>query len=440
MPFELGAMEGVRSNLLNKTAQRYNNSSMAGSYDNTITSVIDKINRGEDMSASSGADILRKIGKKEENDQNKAAGILSGTSSFTEGAALNSKMDDFAEALNVLLAKGKDSIFLKSAATTEEAREAFDLSCTADGNSFTMDVKRLAESQQNEGNDKELSKEAELSTGRKYFDLTIDGKTYSMVVKIEKEDTNESVMNKVVGAINRSNSGVTAELISDEDGKNGHITITSNGTGAPMEGQDRVFYFTNHSEDDIVSILGLDQMTREGVDAIFNFNGSEEDSTYMYNSALIDSTVSVEFKKVTDGPVLVEFDYDYDKLVESVQNYVDKYNALNRAVQHSTYKTVENYLKQIHDVFSDYTDELANIGLKIDVDGTMHFNSGFMYQTDIKELRDVLNRASDGYTSDVRRIADGMEGYLDRLSGKTKKYYGLKAKKSNAKLRELMNS
>ena len=32
-----------------------------------------------------------------------------------------------------------------------------------------------------------------------------------------------------------------------------------------------------------------------------------------------------------------------------------------------------------------------------------------------------------------------MSAYMDRLSGKTKKYYGLKAKKSNAALREKLN-
>ena len=72
----------------------------------------------------------------------------------------------------------------------------------------------------------------------------------------------------------------------------------------------------------------------------------------------------------------------------------------------------------------------------MDSDGEMHFNEGLFYNTSMTELKKTWNAE---YAVMVEDNLTKMSAYMDRLSGKTKKYYGLKAKKSNAALREKLN-
>lgn len=442
MSLRLGAMEGVRENLLHRTATtRKHQLAQGTTYENTITSVLDKMKNGEDTVSSAGADLIRKLANGQNVKDSNLAEILADSSDYTNKAALSSHVTVFFDAVSALQKTGEGSLFIKSKAATAEAEEAFDLICKEDGSSFTMDVKQLAQSQKNVGNHVIQKEASGLQVGRKYFDFTMDGKTTSMVIKVAEGDTKGTVMSKIVNAINRADCGVTAQLVSDAaDVNQAYIEIVCNATGAPIEGQDRVFYFTNQSSEDVVDQFGLNEMQRPGVDAIFNFNNAEEDTTYMYNSAVIDGRVSVEFKKVTGGPVQVAFDYDYDALSKAVEDYAAAYNSLAKAAGKGSYKTVENYFSQIIKETKNHREELASLGIMLESDGTMHYNNGLLYRTDMSELKETLNDSEKGYASLVQKKAESLVGYMNRLTGKTKKYYGLRAKKSNAHLRELLNS
>lgn len=69
----------------------------------------------------------------------------------------------------------------------------------------------------------------------------------------------------------------------------------------------------------------------------------------------------------------------------------------------------------------------------------MYLNEGFFYKTDMSELKTTLNKAEKGYAAMISKTTDNMNNYMNRLTGKTRKYYGLRAKKSNAALRAIIN-
>ena len=361
----------VRENLIKTTAKKTAKANGGAS----MTEILAKMQSGDiNSKTSSSAAIVKKMNSSSKTSAETASKVL-GNSDFGTKRAVADKVTKFLEKVSALAATDEHSLFIMSAATTEEAKEAFDLKCTANGSAFTMDVKQLAQSQLNKGQSFVLDETTDLTIGRKYFDLTVDGKTESLIVKVNIGDTTRNVMNKLVCAINDANGAVTAKLIEDGHGM-GHIEIESNGTGAPIEKETDVFHFDNLSEDDIVAKFGLNQINRAGVDAIFNFNNAEEDSTYMYNSALINGTTSVDFKKVTDGPVQVSFDYDYDQLSNAIEDYVNAYNDLLKTSKDSGIKAVENYFSQVQDVAQDMQEELSSLGITIEHSGKMLYNSG----------------------------------------------------------------
>lgn len=437
MSYVMEAMEGTRNRILRETART--SSSGASDYQQTVNQLLNKIQAGEADTNSSGAAFLEKIsGAKSVDGSRLSTALAGGTDSYTAKAALTKRLSDFQAVVEDLQKTAEGSSFLKSVATNPEVYNYFDISCKADGTTFTMDVKQLAAKQQNDGTRVKLSDSCGLGVGRRYFDLTMDGERTPLVVKLTAEDTNESAMNKIVNAMNQSDAKVTAELKKEADGT-GYISVSSNGTGAPIEGEEYVFYFTNLSEDDAVSYFGLNTITQKGQDAIFNFNNSEEDSTYMFNSALVDGVVSVDFKSVTDGPVEVSFAYDYDGLCEKLESYVSAYNHLKQAVIDSGYGAMESYFGQLANTTTEMMDALSSLGISLDVEGVMHLNEGFFYKTDMSELKTTLNKAEKGYAAMISKTTENMSHYMDRLNGKTKKYYGLRAKKSNAALRSIIN-
>jgi flagellar hook-associated protein 2 len=438
MFFHVESTQGERAKLLQTTAGKTNSSD--GSYESTVASVIAKLESGADTSNSSGAQLLSKIQKTTVSTNSGVDSVLSSNKDYTTKAAIQTALETFLQSVNALSATGADSLFLQSYPDSEEAREAFDISCSDDANAFTLDVKQLATAQSNVGVDVTLADTTQLSVGRNYFDLTMDKETVSLIVKVSEGDSNETVLNKIATAINNADVGVNAVVEADETTGMGHLELTSKWTGAPIDDEERVFYLTNQSAEDLVSLYGLNQVAVAGQDAVFNFNGAEEDTTYMYNSALIDDTVSLTFKQVTDGPISVAFDYDYDALSAAVEQFVAAFNELSRVAADSNYSAVQSYVSQMVTTTKDNSEALANVGLTMDADHTMYFNSGMLYQTDMDELKSVLNQSSTGYTPKIAEEAQNLQSYVDRLTGASKKYYGLRAKKSTATLRAQLQS
>lgn len=437
MPYAMGGIENARENLLQSTAAKAAVKSDAGAtYSDTIAAVLDKMEKGEDTGSSSAASLIHKI-TNGRDDKNTLAQVLSSGSNFTGNIAVREKVNQLLEVSEQLLKTKEGSLFIKSRPLSEEAKDAFAITCSGNGTSFTLDVKQLAVEQMNNSKTLPLSAACSLSVGRHYFNITVDGETKALVMKVSAGDTNETVLKNIVNTINNAKLPVKASLNKDEAG-NGHICVRCNNTGAPLEGEESVFYFSESAPESIVAQFGLNQITQKGQDAIFNFNNADEDTTYMYNSALIDSVVSVDFKKVTNGPVSVVFDYDYDSLSAKAEQFVKDYNALADAVSDSEYKTIKNYFKQVTDSYGLFEDGLKSIGITKTSGGKLQYNNGMLYATDIGDIKKVLN-GQDTLVCKTKEIMSSLSKYMDRLTGKTKKYYGLRAKKSNAHLRAKLN-
>ena len=115
------------------------------------------------------------------------------------------------------------------------------------------------------------------------------------------------------------------------------------------------------------------------------------------------------------------------------------YNHLKQAVIDSGYGAMKSYFGQLADTTTEMMDTLSSLGISLDVEGTMYLNEGFFYKTEMSELKTTLNKADKGYAAMISKTSENMNHYMDRLNGKTRKYYGLRAKKSNAALRSILN-
>ena len=422
---------------IHKTAGKViGNAGTLNTYSSTIASVLDKMERGEDTTNSSGAELISKINSGKDA-QSLSQGMHS-YSDFTAKESMKNKVNGFCESVETLLGQKEKSLFLKNHPASEETSKYFEISSTSNGAPFTMEVKQLAKAQKNESVTLEAEKKPDLSVGRHFFEISVDGKVTSLVARVTAQDTNASFLEKVASAINRAKCGVSAQVV--EQGNKVSLQVECDGTGAPVKGQETVFSFSQSGEEEIVDKLNLNHIVENGQDAVFRYNNAEEDSVYMYNSVCINNTTTVQFKEVTSEPVSFSFDYDYDKINDAVENYVSFYNELKQMSNDSSYAVINSYFKQIRSVTGTYLDALSSVGITIDADGVMQYNAGTLYAAPVKDLAKTLNQTENSYFSSVKEIAEGLNGYMDRLTGKTKKYYGLKAKKRSGQLRQKLNN
>lgn len=429
---DVNGIQSVRNKMISNLAAKNTDTS----YADTLASAMEKIKNGKSDGSSSTEQLLKKISGGGDSTE-KLKESLSAFSGFVKNSALSEKVKKYTEAVTALAEVGKKSLFNKNVLKDSELSKKISVETMKDGVDFTLDVKQLAVPQKNAGKELDLKENAGFNTDRYYFDVTVWDQTTSIAVVIDKTDTNEMVLDKVKAAINNADIGISAEVIGNGNRSKGYLMFGAKDTGKPEKDAEDVFHFTDSGSSKLCQYIGANQIQQKGLDAIFNCNGTEEDTTYPYNSIVIDGNMYVDFKEKTDGPVKVEFDYDYDRLDQAIRNYTDRFNELKLELDKSDNNSLKSFMNTMQLLNTDGKDPLKKVGIGFDVNGTMEYLDGKVGTQDMSVTAKAL-MTETGYCLKQKSIADNLTSYMERLTGTRRKYYGLKAKKSSLALRQLM--
>lgn len=103
--------------------------------------------------------------------------------------------------------------------------------------------------------------------------------------------------------------------------------------------------------------------------------------------------------------------YDYssdsneDNIINTVAAYVDVYN--NALESSADSDDLKRYTKQLKRLSSDYTDELKDIGVSINSDGSMEVNETLLKAAGTDKIKKVFDK-DVGYTKSLRSITAHM--------------------------------
>ncbi len=249
--------------------------------------------------------------------------------------------------------------------------------------SFDIEVKQLASTQVNLGSfipDDQMG----LKQDTYSFDIHVNDTDYEFQFNVEGGDTNKDMEDKLSRLINRSNIGVVSSVESDGAGRSA-LRLESTATGRPLDGSDifRVSDDKTSKESGAVKYFGLDTVTSEPTNAVFNLNGTER-SAYS-NAFTIDKAYEVRLKGVSEEgkSTTVGLKPDVESLIGNVTDLVRGYNDFITKAQEytSNYGKSSKFTYEMTNIQDLYRNELDSIGLSFADDGTINVDKNLFTQS-----------------------------------------------------------
>lgn len=282
--------------------------------------------------------------------------------------------------------------------------------------SYKFQVDALAKPQINTGNFLK-SNGTSMSTGNHAFEINIGDYSYEFQFSVNSEDTNKSVQEKLARLINRSDIGLTAQVITNESNKSA-IKLTSHNTGASFNGT--IFSVNNTYEqldDDTIDKLGLNIVSQMPANAEFRLNGVNRTSAS--NTFTINKNLEITLKGISteDNPSYIKYQDDVISIIDSIKGMADSYNNIVDLANKTTKESDKTHSlqKEILRLTERYKNDLESIGLNITEEGYLDFDESL-----------ILQSANDGTISDslnhLREFKNGLAAKADDISINPMKY------------------
>lgn len=318
-----------------------------------------------------------------------------------------SALSTFQTALRDL--KSLDAFEIYSATSSDKDALTVTTDSAAAIGSLSVQINRLAQAHKQ-------GSQAIADTGT----TTLGGVGDQMTITVDGTATAVNVggmtLSQIRDAVNEADAGVTATIVS-ENASSHRLVLTSTETGADaamsLSFSGTVGTALNMATiNDVASLAGLDaEVLIDNTYTITRGSNSIDDA--------IDG-LTLNLKEETTTALLVTVDRNSDAVAESVQKFVDSYNALRSTITGLRGKELKNdsTLRSIEDSIQDVLNTppvgltgsfnyLSQIGVSIQKDGTMKLD------------RSVLDDAiAADFTGLSEVFADNDQGYMYRLDGR----------------------
>ncbi len=258
--------------------------------------------------------------------------------------------------------------------------------------SLEIEVRSLAKKQVNEGNYLPVD-EMKLDPDTYSFDIHVHDLDYEFQFNVNQGDTNQSIQDKLARLINKSNIGVEAERVVDDEG-NTALRLTSSETGI-AEGQNELFVISdNHTSkmSGTVSYFGLNQISQNAENANFLLNGTER-STYA-NEFTIEKTFRLSLNGISNPgePATIGLKTDVESFTENISHLIQGYNSfIQKASEYvDAHPHTSRLINDMSNISFTYKNNLDSIGLTVQDNGTISLDKNLLQQT--AQENDALER------------------------------------------------
>lgn len=271
-----------------------------------------------------------------------------------------------------------------------------------------ISVEQLADIQENRGKFLEPDTMG-LEPGTYSFDIHSRDMDYEFQFNIGEDDTNKLIEEKLARLITRSNIGVSASVLTDDDGKVA-LSIKSDETGIRGRNDTNFEISDNntHKKSGTVEYFGIGDVTRFPKNSLFTLNG-EQRSTFS-NHFSIEKMYDINLNGLSaEGTsVSIGLKTDVESVTENITNLVNGYNSFINNV--NSYAESQPYSKKLVNEMSKvgrmYASELESVGLSFGEDGTISLDENLLAQTARED--DAMTRFGSikRFTQDVLQRAN----------------------------------
>ena len=272
---------------------------------------------------------------------------------------------------------------------------------------LTISVKNVASPQINVGNYLKQD-EMDLKHGAYSFDIAVGDYAYEFQFNVGKNDTNRGIQDKLVRLINRSNIGATAEIVTNGNNESA-MKLTSDATGT-VGYRDVIFTVSHDKNSDTknaVKYLGLDNIFAKSENAHFTINGIEKDT--ISNTFTVEGKYEITLNAAsqTENDIAnIGLKPDLDNIMENVSELIGVYNSMVDLAIEKTDGTYESgkLLRDVSSMAKLHKNELDAAGFTVEKDGHIKIDEALIIQSANEgNLSDNLHKLNSFKNAMVRR-------------------------------------
>lgn len=324
--------------------------------------------------------------------------------------------------------EGIESAFQKKVAISDQS-DIVGVNYVGDGSesqddqdtSFTVEVKQLAAGQKNLGNflkDNSL----DILPGSYSFDLTTTSNSYEFQFKVNADDTNHSVLDRLSNLMNSAGIGLSSTVISDENNSSA-LEIESKQTGIG-ENEPYLFHISPDGSNlsrSAIGTLGIDQVASKAHNSSFLLNGQER-SSYS-NTFTINNTFELTLNNVSedDNPATIGYKTNVEAVSDNISKLVSSYNKMIQTAHDYSdrQQSSSKLLNDIGNVAKGFQSDFERIGLMVQDDGSIQIDHNLLSDAvgseDSSESFAVLNRFKDALNAKADNASINPMNYVNKL-------------------------
>lgn len=263
---------------------------------------------------------------------------------------------------------------------------------------FSIQVNQLAQAQENTSSSVYATSKS-LSDGMYTFSIETDRQPHEFQFHVEKDLTNQDLLEKFKVFINKANIGIQASLHFDEANNNKiymHIKSKTTGERPPAP-----FYFKDIDFPDkigIVTYYGLNHITTPAENAKFLIDGEERGS--YGNDFVINHSLNISLNYPTDTPVQISYKPDSNRILNDFKTFADEYNEMIHFTQdhYDKQKYAKRLLLELDDIAKQFKNELESVGITFLTSGHIKIDDALALQAIEDGEFQALFERSMGYT------------------------------------------
>lgn len=277
---------------------------------------------------------------------------------------------------------------------------------------FSLEVARLAKPQVNLGHALFSEDRPDLEPGSYSFDVSIKDVSYEFQFELHEDDTNLDIQNRLQRLISNANIGLEASVIEDGEG-NSCLKLESVATGT-LPDKEAIFDISDeHTSKNrgIVNHLGLDLISQQPANALFEINGIER--TASSNTFTVEKVYEVTLNGPSSLPGIkteIGLKNDVESLSENIHSLTESYNRFLDDVSSNPGKHSKSsqLLNEIGYITRHYAGHLDALGLTFAPDGHLTIND--------EQLKNAASGSDAETLTPVKDFANSMLRKTNQIS------------------------
>jgi flagellar hook-associated protein 2 len=267
---------------------------------------------------------------------------------------------------------------------------------------FKLGVKQLATPQIVMGRFLDNAKR-DFEEGNFSFDLDTPSNSYEFQFDIDGSENNLSIQQKIARLVNRSDIGISAEVVDNGDGASA-LRLVSRQTGL-SEGEEYLFKIQSGSSWNEIHTMGLDQITANAGNAVFTLNGNEHSA--LANTFTINNEFEINLKDVTDGDATIGFKANVDSIGDSVEILIGSYNhLLDLGDEYGNANGYNRLSNEVTGIWHTLAEGLTGVGIVEGEDGKLAVDREILAEAVTSDRAEETFGILDGFKNAMSRESD----------------------------------